>query len=787
VLAAGLFALALLEGVLAVEGERPGALAVVPALTVPLAWRRSRPALVALLVTAALGVQEAWEGTALFEQTFTGFVCVIVGTYSLGRHAGRRALVVAGGSCAVMAGLAIGLNDSSAVSGVFASGLVLGPVTAGRAVLARVDLKALLEQQARELQDRAGGAAEAVATQERARIAEELQDVVSHRVSEMVVQAQVACHLAQRDPARATTAIELVEARGREALEEMRRLLGALRRGDEALALAPVPTLARLEALVRAARADGHAVELVVEGEPADVPPGVDVAAYRVIEQALMDATERSGGGRSTVRVARDRRWLELEVVQERAGSASAPRAPGATDASRRRAIGIGERVAAFGGDLEAEDREDGAYRLRARLPLEPTSGGARPSPAPARSSPTTTRSDGGARGSGNPMGRLLRPEPVLIIALIGVMAVEAVTVATREGPALANAVAAGLVAAPLLVRRSSPVAAGVLGWAAASVMTALLTPATELSSLVVPAVLYPYAAGAHAGTRGAWTGLAVGVGAVLILDVLQGGPTWSEIVFPAILVGLSWLAGRAVRSQTAMAREVAERAQMLERASEDAAIATAAQERRRIARELHDIVAHTLSIMVIQAGAARRTLGRAPARAVVALGVVEETGRTTLTELRRLLALVGPAHHGAALAPQPGMAQLPALVERTRAGGMPVELQVEGRPTSLPGGLDLAAYRVVQEALTNALRHAGPATTLVTVHYGCDRLSLEIADDGRGDGGHGAGRPGHGIAGMRERVGLYGGQLCAGAHPPGGFVVRASLPIQRTADEEAM
>jgi hypothetical protein len=130
-----------------------------------LAWRRSRPALVALLVTAALGVQEAWEGIALFEQTFTGFVCVIVGAYSLGRHAGRRALVVAGGSCAVAAGLAIGLNDSSAVSGVFASVLVLGPVAAGRAVLARVDLKELLEHQARELQDAAGAAAEAVATQ----------------------------------------------------------------------------------------------------------------------------------------------------------------------------------------------------------------------------------------------------------------------------------------------------------------------------------------------------------------------------------------------------------------------------------------------------------------------------------------------------------------------------------------------------------------------------------------------------------------------------------------------
>jgi signal transduction histidine kinase len=778
VLTVGLFALALLEAGLAVGGERPVALAVIPALTLPLAWRRGRPAMVALIVTAALAAQEAWEAIALFEQTFTGFVCVIVAAYSLGRYAGRQALVLAGAGCAVAAGLAIGLNDLSGVSGVIASALVLAPAAAGRAVLARVSLREQLEKQARELEATAGAAAEAVATDERARIAGELQDVVGHRVSEMVVQAQVARRLAEREPGRATTAIEFVEARGREALEEMRRLLGVLRRGDEAVALAPMPTLVRLGALAQAARGRGHTVELVVGGEPANVPPGLDVAAYRVIEQALLEATDRSGDGPVTIRVAHDRRWLELEVARERAASTAL--AMRATDAPRP-AIGIRERVAAFGGDLEAGDRADGAYHLRARLPLGGSRSAAVSSPALARSSNTTTPPEIQSRGSSAPMGRFLRSDAVLTLTLIGVMAVEAATVSTREGPPLANAFAAGLVAAPLLMRRSSPLAACVLGWAAASAMTVLFTPATELASFVLPVVLYSYAVSAYAGNGRAWAGLTVGASGILALNLLQGGPTWGDVAFPVIVVGLSWLAGRAVRSQIAMAREVVERAQTLERAGEEGALAAAAQERERIARELHDVVAHTLSVMVIQAGAARRNLERAPGPAVVALGVVEETGRTALTELRRLLALVRPAHEDAALAPQPGMAELPGLVERTRASGMPVKLRVEGQPTSLPGGLDLAAYRVVQEALTNALRHAGPANVLVTVLYGGDRLLLEIADDGRGQDGDGAGEPGHGIAGMRERIGLYGGELAAGPHPRGGFVVRASMPIQPT------
>ena len=241
------------------------------------------------------------------------------------------------------------------------------------------------------------------------------------------------------------------------------------------------------------------------------------------------------------------------------------------------------------------------------------------------------------------------------------------------------------------------------------------------------------------------------------------------------------------------MAAEVARRAQRIELARENEAAVAAAEERQRMARELHDVVAHAITIMVVQAAGARRNLQRAPGPAGQAITAAEHAGREALNELRRLLTVVRPAA-GALLAPQPGLAQLEGLVERTRAGGLAVELRIEGKPVSLPGGLDLAAYRVVQEALTNALRHAGPARAWVTVRYGKRRLLLKIHDDGRAAPAAHAPGQGHGIAGMRERVRLYGGELVAGPRRGGGFEVNATLPLTfesqvrkaRRSDDEA-
>jgi signal transduction histidine kinase len=198
--------------------------------------------------------------------------------------------------------------------------------------------------------------------------------------------------------------------------------------------------------------------------------------------------------------------------------------------------------------------------------------------------------------------------------------------------------------------------------------------------------------------------------------------------------------------------------------------------ERARIARELHDVVAHAISVVLLQARGGRKAVPERPDDAVAAFGAIEETASHALVEMRRLLEVLRADDGHAELAPQPGLAELESLAAKVRAAGLAVELRVEGARASLPRGLDLSAYRIVQEALTNALKHARAAKARVTVRYAPDALALEIADDGIGVGsGDGAG---HGLAGMRERVAVFGGELEAGPEPQGGFAVRARLPL---------
>ena len=218
-------------------------------------------------------------------------------------------------------------------------------------------------------------------------------------------------------------------------------------------------------------------------------------------------------------------------------------------------------------------------------------------------------------------------------------------------------------------------------------------------------------------------------------------------------------------------------RVQLAERERDVAAREAVVEERARIARELHDAIAHNVSMMVVQAGAERRVLDPANGATREVLETIEKIGRGALTEMRRL---VGMLRSDAAdpLTPQPGLGDLALLVEQVREAGLPVDLQIEGERRSLPVGIELSAYRIVQEALTNALKHAGNAHATVQVRYGAESLELEIVDDG-------AGSPllstsgGHGLVGMRERVALYGGRLDAGRRPSGGFAVRVLLPIR--------
>ena len=791
-LAGSLFALAMVEAVLALGSERPTALALVPALTLPLAYRRSRPALVALTVSPAIAVQGLFEELYLFEQTYLGFVCMLIATYSLGRYAGGGAVMAAGGLPLAVATM-IGATDASVVDAVFAAGIALAPAAGGRVVRDRTHLVEVLEAQARDLETGRRLQAEAVASRERNRVSRELHDIVSHRVSEMVVQTHAARLLATHDPRRAPGAIEAVETTGNRALTEMRRLVGVLRRGDEALALAPPPTLARLGALIDRIRADGRAVELVEEGEPStELPAGIEVAAYRIVEQAL-DVAAGSTSGTAEVRVRRGRRALQLEIAEAEIGGAppsnveAAQAQPPAIVGDAVASVGIRERVMAFGGELQLEPTSNGGRLIRVRLPLDgrPRAAG-RPRSADRPLAAGQVTAPGGWRRFRAAARFHRHADALLVLALIAIAAGEVAASSAREGPLWANAVMSTLVTAPLLLRRSYPLAALGASYSAAAVMCAFLTPASELGSLSFLVLLFlPYACAVHTGARAAWAGLALALSGVLAIEVLEQTFAWPDLIFRALVVSLSWLAGRMVSARASMAREIAERAQVLERLREEQNAAAAEAERSRIARELHDVVAHTLSVMVVQAGAARWALERQADRAVAALDIVEETGRATLAELRRLLDVLEPDEHRSALTPQPGLAQLSELLEQTRKAGLPVELQVEGDISAVPDDLQLAAYRIVQEALTNARRHAGPAQARVMVRSTATSLAVEISDDGRGTEKKDADeQPGHGLAGMRERVAVYGGEISAGPRDGGGFVVCARLPLKEPTPE---
>ena len=271
--------------------------------------------------------------------------------------------------------------------------------------------------------------------------------------------------------------------------------------------------------------------------------------------------------------------------------------------------------------------------------------------------------------------------------------------------------------------------------------------------------------------------GLGLGLGTIAIITVVDVRVGVEQAVNGALLGSLVWLFALLLgrRGRRAVAAEA--RAAQLERDHEQRAQAAVATERGRIARELHDVIAHSVSVMTVQAGAARMQLPDHPDRAMPPLMAVEETGRQALTELRRLLGILHE-NDARTLAPQPGLTDLPGLAEAMQHAGVEVDVRVDGRPRPLPASLDLTAYRIVQEALTNVLKHAGPAQATVVVHYHPDALRLDITDDGKAPPTTADGS-GHGLPGMQERVNLFGGQLAAGPSRDGGYSVNAQLPLE--------
>lgn len=348
------------------------------------------------------------------------------------------------------------------------------------------------------------------------------------------------------------------------------------------------------------------------------------------------------------------------------------------------------------------------------------------------------------------------------------------------EGSSVLATVVAVLSCALLAIRRV---------WPLLPMVTALILPVVFTASALpvlfwgqfVPLLVAVYSVARHGRGRQSLYGAVAAAGLLLFLDLtVELLSTPSEIVFHWSVVTLAFLAGRGLRISEGRAVEAALTAAAVESASRERTLAAVAEERARIARELHDVVAHSVTVMVVQAGAAEQAADSDPAFVRSALGAIRTTGAGALGEMRRVVAMLREPDASSTLEPQPGIASLPALIEEARAAGLPTELHVHGDERTLPAGLNLAAYRIVQEALTNVRRHASASCAEVSVRLTGDCLEIEVRDDGSGmtdEEPH----VGHGLIGMRERAAMYGGELHAGSEPDVGFTVRAVLPLGTT------
>jgi signal transduction histidine kinase len=335
----------------------------------------------------------------------------------------------------------------------------------------------------------------------------------------------------------------------------------------------------------------------------------------------------------------------------------------------------------------------------------------------------------------------------------------------------------------PLAARRRFPGAVLALCVASGLAFAALGLVSPVVLALGPASLVAVYTVAAYGSRWVALAGLAVAEVGLAAVQLTRGRfeepEAWIQF---ALVVGAAWLLGHFVGVRRVYAAQLEERTAELERAREELARQAVVEERLRLARELHDVVAHSMSVIAVQSGVGAHVAASRPAEVGKALEAIEATSRAALTELRRLLGVLRQdSDPQASLTPVPGLADLDGLLAEVAKAGLAVEVAIEGKPRPLPAGVDLSAYRIVQEALTNVVKHAGPARARLTIRYRDQDVMVEVTDDGRGAAaiaGDGPAGTGHGLLGMRERVAAFGGDLEVGPRPGGGFRVAARLPL---------
>jgi signal transduction histidine kinase len=747
-----------------------GVVAVVSLLVLmgTIAWRRAAPAMAAFVAVSALSVftvASLYHGDGSFEVAAIGLDFYMLGRRSPARSSLRRSAAL----------LAYWLAGAAVVTyvpprgsvGSFLGGWALAgvlPFAVGWMLERRRAVASELSARAAELRDQQKLHARGAVVEERYRMARELHDVIAHCMSVMVVQTQAARRIASLDTEATRNALGVVERSGREALVELRRMVGVLDRESDDPVDTATPGLGQLEALANRARAAGLPVDVRVQGQPAGLPPDVDLVAYRVVQEALTNAIKHAGSARAIVTVEVGTDQLELVVADDGRGADSAAGSERAeSNGSGHGLAGMAERVGLLGGALRAGARPGGGFEVEASIPLRTTISAPREGD---RERPAEERQ----MGSAEPELRWPWLDPVVALGFLIALEVGVLAASPRRGPLTVDLIVAAVIALAAVWRRRLPLAflivVGVLG----SVMNAYLVELKNSPVVGAYFVLVPsYAVAAWAERREAALGLGILLGGAAVSELITDRGQVGDFVGAAFAVTAAWAAGRAVRSYRLLTSELARTSRRLAVEREDRARLATAAERSRIARGLHAAVAGSVASMVVLSEAALRQLESDPAGAERSMDAVERTGRRALADMRRILGVLRHGEHDVKLRPQPGVDQIYSLVERARESGQPVELTVEGNPGTLSPGIELGLYRILECALLD-IRPDQHAPVTVGLHFGAETLDVHLAA-----GRHGPNRWPTGA--MRERLLLCGGRL---DHEPSGvegWRFSASLP----------
>ena len=699
----------------------PTAIGVVSCLgcTAAVAVRRFAPLTVAVFGLAALVVYQSVTNDP--DGSFIAPAVILV-YYSAGRSAAERE---AWKRLAALLGYAlIGNIVIVAVTGPFslldalgAWPLMVVPAAGGVVVARHASLLRRLAATTAQLREEQQVHADRLVGEERNRIARELHDVVAHHVSVMVIQAGAARLVATADQVATDRALQVVERSGREALVDLRRVMGVMRRDDTSYPTATAG-LAHLDQIVERARASGVPVDVQVTGRLDQIPTAVDLVAYRVVQEALTNVVKHARPARAYVSIDVGAHTVDMTIADDGA-QVSALVLP----TSGHGLIGMRERVVLFGGTLTSGPRPGGGFEVRASLPLR-REVLARPDdrdPADRLNAPRPWRR------------RLVTLKPwsdrLLAIVWLITLEIDAVIDHYRRGPLVVNLIAVAVMALAFAWRRRSPLLFALVVGSAAIPLSSGLTSAhsTLVGFYCVIVPMFTLAAWEQRPQAvlglGLWLAGTIGSGIVAHkpLDGVTGALIMSTLV---------WAAGRLWRRQRQLAHRLADAQAVLAAERDDREQLAIASERTRIARELHTLVAHGVVAMIIQAASAREALRAAPDAALTSIASIEDTGRAALARMREILGVLRAPHTATPVRPQPGLGQLHAMISQHRESGRAVDLRIEGDPGPLPAGVDLTTYRIIEAALAQADRRPS-RSVVVALRFSDDDVEVNFTGDG--------------------------------------------------------